>query len=434
MKQAVARVPLAPVRGLALGFRRSSKGKGLRSLTESFAGGYSALFSWGPPRLEQVAPPRTWSLEMSDSQAAILQPYASRFVYDRVPMLVYWEMTRSCDLACVHCRAEAMAKPHPLELSTEEGRALLREIRAFDEKQPPHLVLTGGDPLKRADLYELIAEARAMGIGVSVTPAATPRLTKRALPLLKESGVSSLALSLDGSDAGRHDSFRGVPGTFDLTVAAVRETVALGIPLQINTMVTSATARDLPAIYELLATLGVDRWALFFLIPTGRGRSLSELSPGESERLLTWLCELSESSETPFVIKTTEAHHVRRLSYQRMHSRGATDEAFLRSPFGRGLGVRDGNGIVFVSHVGEIFPSGFLPIACGNIRSSRLTETYRTGEPFRKLRDADALKGKCGRCTYRLICGGSRARAYATTGDPLESDALCLYPTILFRD
>ena len=371
---------------------------------------------------------------MPDSQAVILQSYSPRFAYDRAPMLVYWEMTRSCDLACIHCRAEAMAQPHPLELSTEEGRALLREIRAFDETRPPHLVLTGGDPLKRADLYELIAEARAMGIEVSVTPAATPLLTKRALPLLTEAGVSSLALSLDGSDANRHDSFRGVPGTFDLTIAAIREAGALGIPLQINTMVTGVTAKDLPAIYELLATLGVGRWALFFLIATGRGRSLAELSPGESERLLTWLCDLAESSETPFVIKTTEAHHVRRLSYQRMHSRGASDEEFLRSPFGRGLGVRDGNGIVFVSHIGEIFPSGFLPIVCGNVRTSRLTDIYRSREPFPSLRNADALKGKCGRCSYRFICGGSRARAYATTGDPLESDALCLYPTILFRD
>ncbi len=371
---------------------------------------------------------------MPDSQAAILQPYSSRFVYDRAPMLVYWEMTRSCDLACIHCRAEANPLPDPLELSADEGRALLREIRAFDEERPPHLVLTGGDPLKRPDLYELIAEARSMGIEVSVTPAATSRLTESVLKRLKEAGVSSLALSLDGSEAGRHDSFRGVPGTFERTIAAILAAGSLAIPLQINTMVTGATAEDLPSIYNLLATLPVGRWALFFLVATGRGRSLTEISPGQSEGLLTWLCELSESRATPFIIKTTEAHHVRRLSYQRMHSRGLSDEAFLGSPFGRGLGVRDGNGIVFVSHMGEIFPSGFLPIACGNIRTSRLTETYRAGEPFLALRDPEALKGKCGRCPYRLICGGSRARAYAASGDPLESDELCPYPTILFRD
>ncbi len=371
---------------------------------------------------------------MPESQTLILQSYEPRFTYERAPMLVYWEMTRSCDLACVHCRAEAMARPHPFELSTEEGRALLREICAFDEKRPPHLVLTGGDPLARADIFDLIAEARELGIEVSVTPAATPRLTRRSLERLKGAGIGSLALSLDGSSASRHDSFRGVPLTFERTIEAIGETVALGIPLQINTMVTAATADDIPSIYEVIASLGVNRWGLFFLIATGRGRMLEEISPGESERLLTWLCERSESSETPFVIKTTEAHHVRRISYQRMHSRGASDEAFLRSPFGRGLGVRDGNGVVFVSHIGEIFPSGFLPIACGNVRTHRLTETYRSREPFPTLRNPDALKGKCRRCPYRLICGGSRARAYASTGDPLESDMLCPYPTIMFRN
>lgn len=370
---------------------------------------------------------------MPQSQPAILEPYASRMTFEQAPMLVYWEMTRSCDLACIHCRAEAMARRHPLELSTEEGRALLREIRSFDEKRPPHLVLTGGDPLKREDIFDLIGEARELGIDVSATPAATPGLTRRALERLKAAGIGSLALSLDGSNASRHDSVRGVPGTFDRTIEAIGVGVSLGIPLQINTMVTAATVDDIPSIYELLATLGVDRWALFFLIATGRGRMLEELPPGESEGLLTWLCERSESSETPFVIKTTEAHHIRRISYQRMHSRGVSDEDFLRSPLGRGLGVRDGNGVVFVSHIGEIFPSGFLPIAGGNVRTSRLTETYRSAEPFPTLRNTNALKGKCGRCAYRLICGGSRARAYAATGDPLESDALCPYPTIFFR-
>jgi radical SAM protein with 4Fe4S-binding SPASM domain len=179
-----------------------------------------------------------------------------------------------------------------------------------------------------------------------------------------------------------------------------------------------STLEDLPAIVERVKELGARRWSLFFLIPTGRGRLLREISPEESERLMHWLIDLAP--QVPFEIKTTEAHHYRRVLVQRANGH-------LPPAARRGFGVRDGNGIMFISHIGEIYPSGFLPIPLGNVRREDPVAIYREHPLFVALRDPDALKGKCGRCPFRAICGGSRARAYAVTGDPLESDPLCPY-------
>lgn len=198
------------------------------------------------------------------------------------------------------------------------------------------------------------------------------------------------------------------------------------MPLQINTLVTSFTVEDLPAIYRVVAEIGATRWALFFLIRTGRGKALQEISARHSEQVLKWLFQLSPSKET-LSIKTTEAHHFRRLGYITMRKQGLSDEAILNTPFGKSFGIRDGNGIVFVSHTGDVFPSGFLPISSGNVRQKRLADLYRHSPLFQKIRDTSALKGKCGQCEFKAICGGSRARAFARFGDPLESDPLCPY-------
>jgi len=371
---------------------------------------------------------------LSIQTAPVLDTFSTRFIYEKAPILVYWESTIACDLACTHCRAEAISTANPLQLTTDEVKSFFREIRTFGERRAPHLVITGGDPLQRADLFELIGYARELGITVSVTPAASPRLTREVMRQLKDSGVESLALSLDGSDAAGHDSRRGVPGTFKRTIDAIRNAGEVGLPLQINTTVTQATLEDLPEIYELLCGLTIERWALFFLISTGRGQNLAEVSPGQSERLLNWVCDLIDSPETPFAVKSTEAPHLRRILYQRLHARGGTDEQFMQSSLARGLGIRDGNGILFVSHLGQVFPSGFLPIEAGNIRNESILDIYRNKEPFVSLRKVDELKGKCGRCAYRLMCGGARSRAFASTGDPMESDQLCPYPTIFFHD
>lgn len=349
-----------------------------------------------------------------------------QFIYGQAPRLVYWEATQSCALACIHCRATAQAQRHPDELTTLEARKLLHQIAMFGGDTLPHLVITGGDPLRRPDLFALIEYGRGLGLSISVTPAGSAALTSETVTELEDAGVASVALSLDGSTPELHDTFRGVAGSFDWTLAGARAMIARGIPLQINTLVTAGTLDDLPQIYQVVQDLGITRWALFFLITTGRGRSLAEVSPVESERLLNWLWETSRASTTNFVIKTTEAHHYRRIAAQRM-LRHMPEERILSTPVGRGFGIRDGNGIVFVSHRGDVYPSGFLPVGAGNVRTQELTQIYRHSPLFTALRDPDQLTGKCGECPFRIICGGSRARAYAVSGDPLASDPLCVY-------
>jgi len=242
---------------------------------------------------------------------------------------------------------------------------------------------------------------------------------------LKAHGVHSMSLSLDGSCPERHDDFRGVPGCFDSTLAAARTIRSEGIPLQINTLVTSETLDDLPAIHELLCGVDIERWSLFFLVQVGRGESLSPITAEESEQLFNWL--YGRLSTSPFVIKTTEAMHYRRVALQRMKAAGIAPREIQRTPIGRGFGIRDGNGIMFISQLGEVYPSGFLPLVAGSIRDKSPAEIYRESDLFCDLRDPSRYAGKCGYCEFNAICGGSRARAFAATGDPLASDPLCVY-------
>lgn len=347
-----------------------------------------------------------------------------RYVFDRAPLLVYWELTRACDLACQHCRAEAVPNRHPLELSTREAVQLLRDAVRFGPPLP-HWVLTGGDPFKRPDLLVLVSEARALGFGVSLAPSATPLVTPAAIRELARAGAQAISLSLDGSVPERHDGLRGVPGCFDLTLTLAEQIRREGLALQVNTLVTAHTVEDLPALYKLICSLDVVRWSLFFLIRVGRGRLLEELTPEQAEKLCHWLFELS--CQAPFAIKTTEAPHFRRVALLRMLRTGMSLKEVSRTSLARGFGVRDGNGIAFVSHTGEVYPSGFLPLTTGNVREQSLVDLYRSSHWFVRLRNTDALRGKCGRCPFRAICGGSRARAYAHTGDPMASDPLCPY-------
>ena len=343
-------------------------------------------------------------------------------VYDRAPMLVYWETTLACGLACRHCRATAAPERSPLELTTQEGLGLLDRVRGFGEPLP-HLVFTGGDPLRRPDLEELVAGATERGIGASLAPAVTPDLTKERLASLKAAGIQTISLSLDGSSPELHDGLRGVPGTFEMTMQATTWAHEVGFPIQVNTLVTDTTLDDLPAIYEVVGRMGILRWSLFFLISVGRGTVLQEITPAQSEKLFAWLYELSKVA--PFQIKTTEATHYRRVATRRMEQDGMTEEEILRTSVGRGFGVRDGNGIVFVAHDGAVYPSGFLPLAVGNVRTDDIVTLYRGHPVFTSLRDTSQYKGRCGACEYVERCGGSRARAFAWTGDVLEADPLC---------
>ena len=344
--------------------------------------------------------------------------------YAQTPLNVYWEMTQACALACRHCRAEAVPMAHPNELTFEEGVAFLRQIGDFGDPLP-QLILTGGDPLKRQDLFPLIDEARKLGIGVSITPAATEALTREILVRLKEHGVEALGLSLDGSTAEHHDSIRGVPGTFDRTMRAIGWAQELEMPLQVNTLASAETAPDVPAIYELLKPYAVSRWSLFFLISVGRGKVLQPLSPEDGERLMAWIYEKSKTAQ--FTMATTEAPSYRRVALELMRNEGMSGEQIKRSGAYRGFGIRDGHGIMFVSNTGDICPAGFLPLVAGNVRQDRIADVYRYAPAFRSLHDPTQFEGRCSYCEYHALCGGSRARAYGATGNPLGEDPLCDY-------
>ena len=345
--------------------------------------------------------------------------------FSRNPLLVYWEMTQACGLACKHCRAEAMPQPHPLELTAVESLGLLQQVAEFGNPTP-HLILTGGDPLSRKDLHQVIDDARSLGLDVSITPSATPELTHEAISHLKDHGIHSLGLSLDGSCAEKHDAIRAVPGTFERTLDAARHAGRLGLPIQVNTLVAEETADDLPAIYELLRnSFPVMRWSLFFLISVGRGKALNEVSPREGECIMNWVLDLVPHS--PFAVKTTEAPSYRRIAINKMLASGMAAREMRGTSVYQGFQIRDGHGIVFVSNLGDIYPSGFLPLRCGNVRTSSLVEVYRNSEIFRGLHDPDQFHGKCGACEYSHICGGSRARAFAYTGDALGTDPFCPY-------
>jgi radical SAM protein len=346
--------------------------------------------------------------------------------FDRAPRRVYWELTRACDLACRHCGAVAAPVPYPAALTPRYGVALI-DRRARFGAPLPHLVLTGGDPLKRPDLFELIAAARARGFGVSVAPSATPLLTPQMIARLAAAGVEAVSLSLDGSDAARHDALRRVPGCFDRTVAVALACAVVGMPFQVNTLVCEETLADLVAIHAVAAGLGAARWSLFFLVAVGRGTVLQPITAAACERLFKALLDLAGPSGP--VIATTEAPHFRRVVIERAR-RAGHDATPARRAMGHGAGIRDGNGIMFISHAGEVRPSGFFALPAGNIRAADPVDLYRDSGLFRALRRPDLFGGRCGRCEWREACGGSRARAWAATGDPLAEDPLCLYEPV----
>ena len=343
--------------------------------------------------------------------------------FDQCPMLVIWEVTQACDLACVHCRASAQSERSPGELTTGQGYRLLDEIRSFGE---PLMVFTGGDPLKRPDLYDLIRYSVRIGLRTNVTPSATPLLTAEAIQGFKDAGVTRMAISLDGPDAAMHDDFRGVPGTFDRAMFALRYARDIGLDTQFQSTVTRRNMHRLPEMAEIAKEVRTKMWSLFFLIVTGRAAAAEDLTASEYEQVFEFMYELSKTA--PFGVKTTEAMHYRRYVAQRVKAEhGVTQNENAKGVAWRTAGVSDGKGFVFVSHTGEIFPSGFLPVSGGNVLHDSLTGIYRNSDLFRSLRDTTQRGGKCGVCEYLKICGGSRARAYASTGDFLAEDPRCIY-------
>ena len=356
---------------------------------------------------------------------------------DRRPILVFWESTRACLLACRHCRAEARATPVPGELTTEESLRFIDSLAAFD-RPAPILVITGGDALMRPDLHELVVHAREAGVPVALAPSVTPLLTDGRLAELRELGVKIASLSLDGASAATHEGMRGVDGHFEATLDALRRMRSHGFVVQVNTVVTVENVEELPQIARIVRDAGASIWEVFFLVNVGRGTSMSELGQAENEDVCQFLYDASRYG---FIVRTVEGPMFRRVVawreqgrvgpvgalYERL-SRGLVDQFGSPSSASKAQtkGTRDGRGIVFVSSTGDVYPAGFLPIVLGNVKERNIVELYREHPLLREIRAA-AFHGKCGRCEYRELCGGSRSRAFASTGDPLAEDPACAY-------
>lgn len=373
-------------------------------------------------------------------------------IYDlkQRPFMVIWETTQACDLACKHCRAEAQKDHNPNALSLEEGKNLVNQILEFG-KPSPLFILTGGDPFKRDDIFELTQYAADHGLAVALSPSGTPLLTQDNLRRLKDAGCKVISLSLDGSSAEIHDSFRGVNGSFQWTTDGWRTAKELGIKIQINTTVTRYNLYDLPEIFALVQEIGAMTWSVFFLVPMGRALLDDQISSGDCEAVMNFLYDASKY----IGIKTTEGHHFKRVVLQRaclerlqlpysqyiklndtydvllnrleqitgsQPKRNLADR-IRRTP----MHVNAGDGFVFISLMGEVFPSGYLPVSAGNVRNTSLREIYQTSSIFTSLRNKQNLKGRCGICEFNKVCGGSRSRAYAMTGDILAEEPFCMY-------
>ncbi|WP_141432722.1 TIGR04053 family radical SAM/SPASM domain-containing protein [Bacillus sp. 03113] len=361
--------------------------------------------------------------------------------YHQNPFIVIWEVTRACELKCVHCRADAQFIPDPRELTYEEGLKLIDDIYAMDN---PMLVFTGGDCMLREDLFELADYAIQKGMRVSMVPSATSNVTNEKMERAKEVGLSRWGFSLDAPRADIHDPFRGVAGSFDLTIEKINILNELQMPLQINTVISRYNYEHLEDMAKLVGELKAVMWYIFLLVPTGRGQIKDCITPLEHEKIFIWLYHLSKTA--PFDIKTTAAQHYRRVVLQQKMREHKIEKGEIhyedtitkdvasmidglkRAP----KGVNDGNGFAFVSHIGDVMPSGLLPIIAGNVRETPLAKIYREAKVFKDLRQPDNYKGKCGVCEFRHICGGSRSRAYAVTGDYMESEPFCVYiPQVL---
>ncbi|MDA2939066.1 TIGR04053 family radical SAM/SPASM domain-containing protein [Acidobacteria bacterium AH-259-A15] len=362
--------------------------------------------------------------------------------FDQTPFVAIWETTRACDLACRHCRAEAISNPLPGELATREGFRLLEDLAAMGT---PICVLSGGDPAKRSDLCHLVCHGSRLGMRMATIPAATPLLTRSLVKRLKDAGLAQMALSLDGPTPEIHDTFRGVPGAFNIALQGARYAGEVELPLQINTTFSAYNWEHFEAMAELVRRLEVVFWEVFFLVPMGRGSQLGQMTAQQFEILFAKLASFAHSVD--FIVKATEAPHYRRYLMQH-HNQSADSTSSTCPPgslshhlpphmtrdFGPGgsiglapKGVNSGNGHLFIDYQGDIYPSGFLPVSCGNVRRDSIAQVYRFHPIFRELRTPDLLKGKCGICEFRRICGGSRARAFAMTGDYLEEEPFCLY-------
>jgi radical SAM protein len=349
-------------------------------------------------------------------------PQRSRRNFDDGPLLVFYEVTQACDLVCTHCRACAQPTAQPGELSTQQSLGLIDQLTAFPS--PPMLVLTGGDPLKRADIFDLIQYAAERLADVSITPSATPLVTRQAICRLRRAGISRLAISIDGADSSTHDAMRGVAGSYDRSLKILAEAHEQRIATQANTTITPRNVGQIDRMADMLAGHAIAMWSVFFLVPVGRASGLSRLSAEQFEAAFERLWR--QSRHQPFTIKTTEAPHYRRFLIQRRAANNNSPNGHAHHGY-LSHGVNDGKGVMFIGHTGKIYPSGFLPIVCGNYPADHVVRVYQDSPLFRALRDANRLQGKCKLCEFRAVCGGSRARAYGVSGNPFAEEPDCAY-------
>ncbi|MFH1091118.1 MAG: heme b synthase [Pseudomonadota bacterium] len=351
-------------------------------------------------------------------------PHAGGPGASEAPRLVAWETTRACNLACLHCRAAAKYDPDPNQLTTAEGLRLIDQIAAM--APGIILILTGGEPLLRDDIFELAAHGDRAGVRVVMAPNGT-LITPRRARAMKESGIQRISVSLDGASAEEHDRFRGVDGAFAGLMEGLRNAREAGVEFQINTTVTRRNLGRIQAIEDLALELGAAAHHIFLLVPTGRGRRLAEeaISAQEYEDVLGWFYERRD--QVPIQLKATCAPHYHRILRQRARAEGRKVDFSTFGLDAVSRGCLGGQGFVFVSHTGQVQPCGYLELDCGQVRKKDLDDIYRNSPVFLALRDKSRYIGKCGRCEFWSVCGGCRARAYEATGDYLAEEPLCLY-------
>ncbi len=375
--------------------------------------------------------------QLSHNAAAERQYHDKRMVvadFNQAPFTIAWEVTRACAYACVHCRADAIPQRDPDELTTKEAFNLIDQLTEFGS---PILIFTGGDPMMRPDLFEIITYATDKGLRCSLTPTATALPTLNRLKQAKEAGIRRIALSLDAPDSEVHDEFRKVKGSWQRTMDILHRAKEAGLSVQVNTTVTKFNVDLLPEMVPFIEEVGAVQWSVFFMVPTGRAQAKYMISAERHEEIFNWLYGLSK--DAPFDIKGTAAPMYRRVAIERRKAEVGKDEKVTFQGAGfqyaDGLnrprkGVNDGNGFLFISHIGEIQPSGFLPLTAGYVRDDDVVDVYRNHPIFTDLRDPNKLKGKCGICEYIEVCGGQRGRAYGLTGDYLETDPACVYTPV----
>jgi radical SAM protein with 4Fe4S-binding SPASM domain len=385
------------------------------------------------------------------------------------PRLIFWELTKGCNLRCIHCRATATELSAPTDLSTQAARDIIDQIA---EVSSPILVLSGGEPLYRSDIFQLARYGTEKGLRVALATNGT-LVSKEVARMIVDSGVQRVAISLDGADALTHDSFRGIPGAFDAAIAGFRNLKNLGMSVQINTTIARHNAHQLPAVLELAKLLGADALHTFLLVPVGCGVDIATeqmVPPEEYERMLNWFYD--RSLEGGIEMKATCAPHYFRVVRQRRVAEHRSEAAAANAaqlgaapssahigptemvmpgstgielkPQGHGQpvghpgshpsdmnamtkGCLAGTAVCFISHQGEVFPCGYLPALAGDLRKQAFAEIWENSVVFNELRDVNNLHGKCGCCEFRNVCMGCRARAYAATGDYMDEEPFCVY-------